>query len=362
MAAKVEKIKWQVHVECHFLFTASTYILAMATAFKQLYFCDMKGRFLLLVSYTILAFVACKFDGEEQGDDHDNGVKTKSMGPSALADSLLQAGLPDSAALTLKKALARDTGNYKLQLHLADIYWETAKYGDAIKAYAEALKRNDKDPKVWLRLGRSYYYKGNFETALEYLNQALRRDQYLAEVYFWKAYAFAELGEFDKALSNMQTVINVDPQYFKAHLSMAEWYVVDTNDLAIDYYSSAIAIDSTNPIPWQGRGHYYHLVKNNLEQARKDYHKALKMDSTHEETLYNLATLELETGNMQEAITFYKRLTQLNTDQPNALLGLGLAYKAVGEFEKARAAFSRLLTINPNDADAKAELSKLPKP
>lgn len=273
--------------------------------------------------------------------------------------ALLEKGLTDSALVVLETAYGSDTTDFDLALMLADLYWEGGKYGEAIKAYSTCLKLNDKDPQIWLRLGKSYYYRTNYESAMKYLNNALRLDKNLTDAYFWKAYIYWEKGDKEKAISNMQTAVQADPRNEQGFVKLAEWHFVDSIDLAIDYYSTALSIDSSKAATWQGRGNYYHIIKQDFAQAKKDYRRALQADSVHQQTIFNLATLELETGEYKQAEKLYKQLSKLNTNSKNALLGLGLAYKAQGKKRRAKLAFKRILDIDPNDADAQAELSQL---
>ena len=121
----------------------------------------------------------------------------------------------------------------------------------------------------------------------------------------------------------MQTAVQNDPNLHEGYIKLGHWMTNTENPLAIDYFSAALKIDSNNAVAWQGRGNFYHLYQQNYEQARKDYNRALSLDSNHQQTLYNLATLEYETGQFKEAEKRYLQLTRLNETSTNALLGLG---------------------------------------
>lgn len=314
---------------------------------------------MFLLAFCALVLASC--DSKPKGSSSTLADQEVSKASKAIQKSkaLLAQGEADSALTILANAYAIDTTNFDLALMLADLYWDNGKYGEAIKAYSTCVKLNDKDPQVWLRLGKSYYYRTNYESAMKYLNNALRLDKNLTDAYFWKAYIYWEMGDKEKAISNMQTAVQADPRNEQGFVKLAEWHFVDSNDLAIDYYSTALNIDSSKATTWQGRGNYYHTIKQDFAQARKDYLRALQVDSVHEQTIFNLATLELETGEYKQAEKLYKQLSKLNTQSKNALLGLGLAYKAQGKKRRAKMAFKRILDIDPNDADAQAELSQL---
>ena len=88
-----------------------------------------------------------------------------------------------------------------------------------------------------------FLFEKKTEQAMKLANQVLKIDKRIAEAYFIKGMIYHFLGNSDLASSSYQTAIEVDPNYFDAYIHMGMISENLGNDIAIDYYNSAIEIN-----------------------------------------------------------------------------------------------------------------------
>jgi tetratricopeptide (TPR) repeat protein len=92
--------------------------------------------------------------------------------PSAPPPPLL-----DESKVTAFKTMAeREPNNPKPRVELANLYFDSEKYDDAIKWYGDALKLAPNDVNVSTDLGVSYYYTNQADKALDQFSHSLQLD------------------------------------------------------------------------------------------------------------------------------------------------------------------------------------------
>ncbi|MCA9838675.1 MAG: tetratricopeptide repeat protein [Trueperaceae bacterium] len=82
------------------------------------------------------------------------------------------------------------------------------------------------------------------------------------------------------------------------------------------------------------RGTAY-IYTDQMELARQAFRNAIALDNKHYRAITNLGNLELEAGNLDEAIAAYEKALKLNDSFANALHNLGVAYRKKGQVSKS---------------------------
>jgi tetratricopeptide (TPR) repeat protein len=109
-----------------------------------------------------------------------SGVREAALPPApatAAAPATPPPPLLDESKVTAFKTMAeREPNNPKPRVELANLYFDSEKYDDAIKWYGDALKLTPSDVNVSTDLGVSYYYMNQADKALEQFAHSLRLD------------------------------------------------------------------------------------------------------------------------------------------------------------------------------------------
>jgi len=111
---------------------------------------------------------------------------------------------------------------------------------------------------------------------------------------------------------------------------------------AVDVYKEG-PLDSA--IIWNKIGIAYHQMLN-LDTARKNYEKAIKIDPQYSEAVNNLGTVYYAHKNYRKAITYYKRALKLSPESASVYSNLGTAYFARKKYKEAAEAYQTAVKLD----------------
>jgi len=94
---------------------------------------------------------------------------------------------------------------------------------------------------------------------------------------------------------------------------------------------------------------YHHLFA--LDEARKDYQKALLIRPNYPEAINNLGATDFAQGNYKEAIRLYRRALHLMPRSAVIAANLGTAYFARGKYKNGLEAYQTAFAIDPDVFD-----------
>ncbi len=91
----------------------------------------------------------------------------------------------------------------------------------------------------------------------------------------------------------------------------------------------------------------YHQLLD-LQDARKYYQRAIRLDPRYSEAVNNLGTIYYSGKNFRRAIGQYKKALRLAPDSATVYSNLGSAYFSRHDFKKAVAAYQQALVLDPD--------------
>ena len=112
---------------------------------------------------------------------------------------------------------------------------------------------------------------------------------------------------------------------------------------AIDFYKNGV---NTNPVLANKTGIAYHQM-GDLNNAKKFYEKAIKIDKTYPEAYNNLGTIHYVRKSYGNAIKQYEKALALSPDAPSVLTNMGTAYFARKKYDEALKYYIRAVAIDP---------------
>ena len=101
-----------------------------------------------------------------------------------------------------------------------------------------------------------------------------------------------------------------------------------------------------NPVIWNKIGIAYHQMMQ-LDEARKNYEQALRLNPKYPEALNNLGTVHYARKNYRRAISFYNRALKLTPDSASIYSNLGTAQFARKKYEEAALSYQTALKLDP---------------
>jgi tetratricopeptide (TPR) repeat protein len=274
---------------------------------------------------------------------------------SLLALSLAELGRFTEAMPRLEKEFKQSTDPEVKRLcglQMLRGYTRLGRDADAVQTALEMNKLYPDDPEVLYNTGRIY---GNFAyDVMEKLHDK-------APGSIWMLQAQGEANEasksYDAAIVAFNRVLELDPQRPGLHYRLGRVYLSrfrdgqkqEDWDSAQKEFTAELGVDPTN-----GNAAYelanMQAESGNLDEALKGYEQVLKLYPDFEEALVGLGGVLLDSHKAEQAVAPLEHATQVNPDDEVAWYRLSTAERATGNREaqqKALAAFQKIHSAKP---------------
>ena len=175
-------------------------------------------------------------------------------------------------------------------------------------------------------------YLKDYDKALADYNKGIELNPTDPGLHFSKAYLYDDsLDNPDLALQSYLEVVRLDPEKATSYVKIARImrFKKDFNN-SVDYYTKAIALDTTYTIGyiWRGIVLQHDLKKPNL--ALKDYNKAIEVNSESYSGLLYRAKLYLELNEFEKAKLDISSAIKLDDKDSEAFYVLAQLHKLQG--------------------------------
>ena len=276
------------------------------------------------------------------------------------------------------------------------------KYSQAVKLAKKLLVKNDKDTRLRYLLGKAYLLDGKTELAMTEFTKISKSGLFptkAMEIEFRTTLAglYSKSGMTDEAMQEYVLLTKLDEKNPSYYYEMGKLFEERSkSDLAIANYEKAIELDSKYIAAYARLG-FLLYQGNQVAEADKAISRALKLDPSNNEVLYNhgrilrakkdyahaLASFEkaarekslrakcflergmtyLETSNIEKAIFEFSRASKSSLDpRSNEALSasylLADCYEKKRDLEKAIEEWRKIEAINPKFRDVKAKLQE----
>ena len=280
------------------------------------------------------------------------------------AKFLIRQGDLNNALSDMIEVLDRDTTTAKYRLTYADLLVAKLEIEQAVKHYDYVLSVDSTNALAYVGLGRIYAYLDNPAKATALLDEAQKINPHLAETYYLEGmiykddyYKTKREESFKRALSSFQTVVEQNPKHYNAYISMGVMHFEHGDDIALDYFNSAIDVAPKSAEAWYNKGIFYQ-AKNDYQKAKSIYREITVFDSLYPKAYYNQGYLQLVVDkDYDSAIYFFDKATEIDTMYFQAYNNLGLAYERNGDKTLAKKYYKKALKINPEFDLAKKNLN-----
>lgn len=120
-------------------------------------------------------------------------------------------------------------------------------------------------------------------------------------------------------------------------------------DAAIEFYSSALKLDSGNYEAYNNRGVTY-LRKNEFDLAIMDFSAAVSLQPASIGAILNLSHAYYRKGQFERALEFVDRAFEINANSPQAWSTRGLIHRRQKEYQKAIGDYTKAIEIKPDSS------------
>lgn len=244
------------------------------------------------------------------------------------------------------KNLLGQTDDTQSHIVIGGIKFDEGNYDEAIQEYEKILQQDPgsnqarqlirraqrrRDADDFLRWARENWAEHDYAKARERFLQAYEAcaeagdTAGIIEVLETEGRALKESKRYREARDVLKTITSLQPAYLDAYVEIGRVYSsMEQKDSALIWVQKALAIDSL---------------------------------SAWAHNMYGFLLSAL--GRHQEALVHLRRAAELDTTYANPHYNIGVTYVRMGMYPPAIAAFRKELTIDPDDRDARDELSYL---
>lgn len=329
----------------------------------------------LLLGGLVLVFAACKTDSGKAsqgktGPYYDHGIaplteavekSPNKAEPYFKRGNALNALQLDSLALVdYQKAISLDSTKAEYFSALGDLLIEHQDISGSLPYLEKAIALNPKDPKARLNIAKMMLISKDYPKAFTEINTVLRQDVYNPEAYFLKGMVYKDMGDTSKARSSFETALNVSPNYQEAAVQLGMIYLNEGNPLGLQYLENASRMDTTDVLPLYALGMYYQQ-KEDWENAKASYRRALQRNRTYADALYNTGYVLLQQDSFETAIGMLDQVLELGNRDFRTFYLRGLAYELLGNDHAAGQDYLRAKELDKNNPDLNAALKRVGK-
>ncbi len=303
-----------------------------------------------------------------------------------LAISVQQQGRYQEAATLFREALSIDPDSVETRMRLASVLYESNDTDQSVTLYKELTRELPERIDAWLGLGKALDRQGKHSAAIRALRRAKDLGSQIGDVRYALASALSANGEKDDAEREFAAYekrrnnkIGTSDRFIKAvvrlnasdgpFLAKADYQIARGQFReAAGFFRRALEINPMNQDAWGGlvfslgklgdkeatrqsyqaaladgihykRLHFAYAEAlrswDDIDGARDVLGKAIELDPRYTEALLEMADLDLESGNAENAVTHYERAVAVVPNDRVIRFSLAQALNAAQRFDQA---------------------------
>lgn len=267
-----------------------------------------------------------------------------------------------SAALNdVRKAIQIDSIYSEYHVTISDIYLRMGNLQSCAESLDKAILLDSKNKEAFLKLAEISIVIRDYDNALKYIDRVFIIDELEARGFFLRGIVKLESGDTVKGIRNFQKAIDVDQDFFDAHLQLGMLYLEKKNKIALDYFNNALNIDPSNLEVNYYIGMYYQSV-GDYEKAIQKYNLILNQEPKYFFATYNIGYINLVyLKDFDVAIDYFNQTIELEPAYTDAWYNRGFSFELKDDLVSARKDYSKTLEIDPAHEKAIEGLNRLDK-
>ncbi len=267
----------------------------------------------------------------------------------------------DPCLRDLGRALQLNNTDPKLFYVLSDAYFILGKIQQSIDALKKAIKLQPKNEYSYVKLARLYLILKDYRKAVTFSDKALLLNPDDARIYFIKALVNVEQGDTAQSVKNLKVAVNLDTAYFEAVMQLGTVLSMRADSSAIGYFKRALKLRPYNHAAFYGLGMAYQNA-GKIDSALIIYDSVLKLNQTDPQIYFNKGYIYLvEKPDYKKAEQAFKRAIELDSTYVEAVYNLGRVFEAERKTDRAVFYYRRALELVPNYPLAVAGLNRIEK-
>jgi hypothetical protein len=187
--------------------------------------------------------------------------------------------------------------------------------------------------------------------------QVQNNQKSIALQHFIDGSLFESKGEYAEAIIEFQDALRYDKDPAIYYALAKDYSALNKPALAAEVANEAIRLDSTN-ITYRETLADIYVKAFQIDLAIAQYRAILKIDSTHIQSMFNIAQL-LAPKYPSQALEMYDKILHRNGPEWEVLFKVAELNSSLHRYDKAAAAFEQMVKIDPSNMSLKQNLGEM---
>ncbi len=197
-----------------------------------------------------------------------------------------------------------------------------------------------------------------YDKAIAFYKELEKIPDYRENAMIYESVAFREQKDTLKSLQYIEQVLKENPQNYNATMQFALLLIAQNKPTAKMWTQKAVNMNEYSDEAW------YHLgllnqKENAFKTAVENYERALKINPSHVLAKYNIAVIESEFENYNNALKLCYEIEEMRTNFDKGFILKGYCYEKLNNKKAAIESYKAALIINPQANLAKEGLMRL---
>ncbi len=268
--------------------------------------------------------------------------------------------LLDDAIAEYRKAISIKAPNENLLMQLARALSADKQYAEAEKLYKQLIDKDKTYASAYTELFNVYLVQNKVADAEQILKAGAASNPKQINFLVLLASFYSGLKRHDDMVGVLNQIKGRAKDFDRAYLTVGDFYFRNGDmDEAMKQYKEGMAADSKQKATYQKRMIEV-LMRQNKRTEASDVNAAILKDNPKDSDARGLqASLLLDRGDVQKAISELQSVVGAAPDNFVARYNLGRAHVARGEWEQARQQFTEAIRQRPDYVPARLGLAQL---
>ena len=259
----------------------------------------------------------------------------------------------EQAMLDIQRVLRIDSTIAEAHHVEGDILFKSQAIDLAMDEFDTCLEYDPEHVDCLLKKAEIQLLLKQYDDAVSLINRALVVDQFVPHAYFMKGILYKEQGDTNLAVSSFITATEVDPNFYDAYMQIGLLYASVQNDLALEYYNSALDVSPSSVEALYAKGMFLQESANGEEARLRDamavYDYIDEIEDGFAASAYNRGYIYLEyLTEYDSAATEFSTAIERYPGYFQAFYNRGLCWESMDELQRALNDYDKALHIKPD--------------
>lgn len=247
---------------------------------------------------------------------------------------------------------------YHFRLGETILNLDSAQPQRVLKHLKKAVELKPEFNEAQLALAKVYVARQDYDLAIKILNVLTAKPDYADKSWFYTGLIQKEKKDTANAMKSWEKALQANPQNYDAVIQIAGVLANKKDDLCLQYYDRALAINEFSDEANYGKG-FYLQGKDQFAAALVLYTTALKINPAHRLALYNSAVIHMQFENWEDCRELCDKIIEMSPKDSKALALRGYAHEKSGNKKAAIDDYNAALEADPANKAARTGLNLL---